>query len=292
MRIFAGRDVIGCLVLAYIVTALSWLWSKAGEDPDYLRAWSTRQLMGSLAFQLELVRQERGSYPDGSDWLHWVSTVDAPYGSPVRDKDSWGSKLVYRKMSSDSYRLVSCGSDRQCLGADAMPELAENHPSRDIVIESGAWARASSAWANSDIVIEYLDEDGAATAAGNPVLGVRVSRLGNAAEAVDLRVIQNDDRDVGMRFDGCDEVTRPLYGMSPPRICVVQFEENNSLERAVFIHYEPVLLLGNGGAVNPSLGGTGCNFIVAEINPPYDIDYRNNVLRWCPASMPSVPSMN
>ncbi len=278
MRLFSARDVHGCLILVFVLTLVGWWWNSCGGERNQHRAWLTRQLMGSLAFQLELVRLKRGSYPDESEWLHWVSTVGAPYGSNARDTDSWGSRLVYRRIGSDSYRLVSCGSDRQCLDAEATPEPAADRTGMDIVIESGRWKQTF--WADSDIIVELLDKGRPPAASDSPALGVQVSRLGNNKESAQLRIIPGDEEGIVARIDGCDSMTRPLYGMDPEEICVIQFEEDSSLKRTIFIHLDPDRPSGEGA--------DDCLIVAAGITPPYDMNYRDNVLLWCEPTLLSA----
>jgi hypothetical protein len=107
------RGFLAILILTAAVVYFLWV-AKAGKDKvvDDVKAFSgakvqlTKTNMSSLAREVHSYIAMQGEYPRNLKELQEFRRL------PLSTKDAWGTIIEYKKLSGDSFRLISAGPDR------------------------------------------------------------------------------------------------------------------------------------------------------------------------------------
>lgn len=107
------RGFLAILILTAAVVYFLWV-AKAGKDQvlDDVKAFSktkvqlTKTNMSGLAREVNSYIAMLGRHPKSLKELQEFRRL------PLSTKDAWGTIIEYKKLSDDSFRLISAGPDR------------------------------------------------------------------------------------------------------------------------------------------------------------------------------------
>jgi type II secretion system protein G len=135
-----GFTLIELLIAVAIIAIIS-----AIGVPRFLRGFQVAKdkkvitEMRNFAIAIGIYSIDHGMVPDTSDITELVAVLKGAHGKdllPVTEKDAWGNKFLYHRVSQDEYTLISRGRDG-ALGKTANTDYFD--PNADTVLVSGVF---------------------------------------------------------------------------------------------------------------------------------------------------------
>ncbi len=115
---------------------------KKGKSSDIIK---TLKILESCGEMVETYIIEWGKLPDVKNISELGKIISEKYEIKLPEKDSWGNFLIFKKLNSDSYEIISAGKDKKAGTED------------DIVYKDGSFLKKPQNKNLNKILENYLE---------------------------------------------------------------------------------------------------------------------------------------